>query len=86
MVEVCINHSEMERSVGMMRGKLDMIIAQQTIIAEDLKELKDTVSLSSTAAAIERTKIKPFYWIVGGLGVAIFNVLTAIVVASMVNR
>lgn len=86
MVEVCQHHSELAESVGEIRGTINQIYNQQKDMASDIKKLKESLVATNTDAAIERTKIRPLYWVAGAFGLAIFNVLTAIVVAAMVNK
>lgn len=83
--DFCNNHSELVTNVGEMNGKLDMLIQGQIDFRKDINELYVLFNKGDKEAAIEHTKIAPVYWILGGIGMLAFNVLTAVVVAQVVK-
>ena len=83
--DFCNNHSELVSSVGEMNGKLDMLIQGQQGVKNDVNELYKLFNKSDKDLAIEHTKVAPVYWILGGIGMLAFNVLTAVIVAQVVR-
>ena len=83
--DFCGNHSELVATVGEINGKLDMLIQGQQAVKKDVNELYCLFNRSDKEAAIEHTRIAPVYWILGGIGMLAFNVLTAVVVAQVVK-
>lgn len=83
--DYCEHHSELVSSVGKLHGKMDMIIRGQEAISKDVGELYKKLNETDVVVAVEKTRIAPVYWVIGGVGLMIFNVGTAFVVALVVR-
>lgn len=78
--EFCQDHTEMVKAVGKIEGTVTMILTGQNQMCEDISEIKDAIANSKTDAAVQKTKIKPIFWIIGAVGLIVIDIIVRTIV------
>ena len=68
MTEFCQDHSQLVKSVGELHGKMDMLIAGQKDVKDNISELYGKINISDKDQAVQKTKLAPVFWVIITVG------------------
>lgn len=85
MTEHCLDHHALAQEVGKISGNVELILSMQQEIKKNVDELFAKYNENHTDAAVAKTKAAPIYWVIGGIGFVIINVVTAVIAAKVVR-
>ena len=83
-MERCSLHDQVVADVGAIKGNIDTLIAGQAEFRNDIKGLTEKIGNIRIDNAVEKTKIQPFYIVLGVITVlAVTKIGERIVLAIM---
>lgn len=85
MTEHCPDHHALAQEVGKISGNVELILSMQQEIKNNVSELFSKYNENHTDAAVAKTKAAPIYWVIGGIGFVILNVITAMIAAKVIK-
>ena len=65
-------------------GKSEALSMQQEI-KNNVSELFSKYNENHTDTAVAKTKAAPIYWVIGGIGFVVLNVITALIAAKVIK-
>lgn len=75
MVEFCPDHTNLVKSVGEIKGTVTMILSGQQQMIEDISAIRQSAVDTEKDAAVEKTKVRPIFWIIAAAGMVLIDTL-----------
>lgn len=77
-MEHCSGHDQLVEDIGNIKGSINALLEGQRDYKETIKTLTDKVGELKVSSAVEKTKIQPFYIVLG--------IITVLVVTKIGER